>query len=124
MLEVIDTNLDSTTYLADGRVADGIPAGLDAVPPGAVLAAWLSAIDVENLSGYDRIVVLRAHQRMATHYTAHTYLDMAGVTDILGDEFGDHTGEREFRRRSRDTGSVDVDTTSHRVGTFVCSRPP
>jgi hypothetical protein len=96
MLEVIDTNLDSATHLADGKVADGIPAGLDDVPPGPILAAWLSVIDVERLSGYDRIVVLRAHQRLATHYTAHTYRDMAAVTDIMRDELGDHPGETEL----------------------------
>jgi hypothetical protein len=96
MLEVIDTNLDRTTHLADGRAADGIPAGLDDIPPGAVLAAWLSSIDVEKLSGYDRIVVLRAHQRMATHYTAHTYRDMAAVTNVLRDEFGERFGESEL----------------------------
>jgi hypothetical protein len=96
MLKVIDTNLDNTTHLADGRVADGIPAGLDDLPPGPVLAAWLSAIDVEQLSGYDRIVVLRAHQRMATHYAAHTYRDMAAVANVLRDEFGDQPGETEL----------------------------
>lgn len=93
MLNVIDTNLESSAHLADGSMTDGIPARLDEVPPGPILAAWLSSIDVHRLSGYDRIVVLRAHQRMATHYTAQTYRDMAAVTDILRDEFGDHPGE-------------------------------
>jgi hypothetical protein len=33
---------------------------------------------------------------MATHYTAHTYRDMAAVAEILRDEFGDQPGETEL----------------------------
>jgi hypothetical protein len=60
-----------------------IPPGLDRMEPGPVLGALLSAIDVTTLSGYDRVVVLRAHQRMASHHTACVYEDMAAVTDSL-----------------------------------------
>ncbi len=67
MLITTDTDLGKNTRLADGSLADVIHPGLDDVPPGPVLAAWLSAIDVERLSGFDRNIVLRAHQRMATH---------------------------------------------------------
>ena len=50
---------------------------------GPVLAAFLSSIEVGGLSGHDRIVVLRAHQRMASHYAARVYEDMAAVSDWL-----------------------------------------
>lgn len=60
-----------------------IPPRLDRMRPGPVMAAYLSAIDVNDLSGYDRIVVMRAHQRMASHYQAQVYSDMAAVTDVL-----------------------------------------
>ncbi len=43
----------------------------------------LSAIDVDKVSGYDRIRALRAHQRMASHYAAHIYRDMTAVVDAM-----------------------------------------
>jgi hypothetical protein len=66
--------------------SDHIPPGLDEMAPGPVLAAFLSSIDVMTVSGYDRVVVLRAHQRMASHYQAHTYTDMTAITQALADD--------------------------------------
>ncbi len=75
----------------DPRVlaSQGIPPGIDQMEPGPVLAAFLSSIDVNTVSGYDRIFVLRAHQRMASHYAAQVYRDMAAVTESLR-EFEDN----------------------------------
>lgn len=64
----------------------GIPPGLDEMEPGPYLGVFLSGIDVTELSGHDRIVVLRAHQRMASHYQAQTYADMASVVDSMEDD--------------------------------------
>jgi hypothetical protein len=63
--------------------SDVVPVGLDAMAPGPVLAGWLSSIDVEAVSGHDRVVVLRAHQRMASHYSAHVSADIAAVGDAF-----------------------------------------
>lgn len=71
------------------RDVDVIPCGLDAMEPGPALAAILSSIDVDEVSGCDRIVVLRAHQRMASHYQAHVYADMSSVVDAMADEGDD-----------------------------------
>jgi hypothetical protein len=57
------------------------------------MAGFLSAIDVNALAGHDRIVVLRAHQRLASHYNAKVYQDMAAVTDIMADEFDDDASD-------------------------------
>ena len=46
-------------------VYDGIPSRLDDMAPGPILGAFLSSLDVTKLSGYDQIIVLRAHQKMA-----------------------------------------------------------
>jgi hypothetical protein len=46
-----------------------IPATLDTMEPGPALAALLAALDLETVSDQDRVVVLRAHQRLASHYT-------------------------------------------------------
>ncbi|MFQ5516661.1 MAG: DUF222 domain-containing protein [Acidimicrobiia bacterium] len=62
---------------------EAIPRGLDEMTPGPVLAAFLSSIDVGEVSGYDRIVVLRAHSRMMSHYAARVYEDMAAVSDYM-----------------------------------------
>jgi len=78
---MFDTDFDASTL-----VGEGIPPGLDQMVPGPVLAAFLSSIDVNTVSGYDRVVMLRAHQRMASHYQAHVYTDMAAVTNALDDD--------------------------------------
>ena len=64
-------------------VYDGIPSRLDDMAPGPILGAFLSSLDVTKLSGYDQIVVLRAHQKMASHYQAATYRDMAAVNTSM-----------------------------------------
>jgi len=58
-----------------------IPPGLDEMEPGPVLAAFLDSIDVTSVGGYDRIVVLAAHKKMASHYEAQVYRDMSAVAD-------------------------------------------
>lgn len=72
-----------------GASSDGhIPDRLDQMAPGPVLAAYLSSVDVSTLSGHDRVVVLRAHQRMVAHYQAKLYDDMVSVRDVFR-EMGD-----------------------------------
>jgi hypothetical protein len=83
---MLNTDFDPTAI-----ATDTIPPGLDQMAPGPVLAGFLSAIDVNVVSGYDRVVVLRAHQRMASHYQAHTYNDMTAITNVLAQE--GETGE-------------------------------
>ena len=64
-------------------VYDAIPGRLDEMSPGPVMGAFLASVDVSKLSGYDQIVVLRAHQRMASYYQAATYQDMAAVNTTM-----------------------------------------
>jgi hypothetical protein len=58
---------DASPYGTSG-VFEGIPDGLDRMAPGPVLGAYLANVDVNRLCGFDRVVVLRAHQRMVSHY--------------------------------------------------------
>ncbi|MEX1208512.1 MAG: DUF222 domain-containing protein [Acidimicrobiia bacterium] len=60
-----------------------IPEGLDLMPTGPALGAILASIDVDALSGHDRVVVLRAQQRMASHFQAQVYAAMAAVADHM-----------------------------------------
>jgi hypothetical protein len=81
------------TRLADESCAfDRIPDGLDRMAPGPVLGTFLANVDVRRLSGFDRVVVLRAHQRMVSHYQAKLYADMVAVRDVYRD-MGGHTDE-------------------------------
>ncbi len=73
-------------------VYDPVPPGLDAVTPGPVLAGWLSSIDVSRVSPYDRIVVLKAHDRLVSHFQAHRYRDMAAVAEAEAELWGDPDG--------------------------------
>ena len=76
---------------ADGCAPDGtldsgvmvMPGGLEEMAPGADLAALVGSLEVGRLSGYDRVVLLRAHQRLVSHYQAKLYEDMVWITDAL-----------------------------------------
>jgi len=56
-----------------------IPAGLEDMEPGPVLGALLSSVDMSEISGHDQVVVLAAHDRMASHHAAGRYRAMAAV---------------------------------------------
>lgn len=57
------------------------PDGLDEVEPGMFLAGILSSLSVSELSGHDRVVVLRAQQRMASFYEAQLAETMSAIED-------------------------------------------
>jgi hypothetical protein len=65
---------------------DPIPPRLEQMQPGPVLAGFLASIDVSRMSGHDRVIVLCAHQRMASHSAAHVCGDIAAVGDALENE--------------------------------------
>jgi hypothetical protein len=65
------------------RDFDPIPNGLDEMAPGPVLAALLASIDVDRVSAHDRVVVLRATQRLASHTQAGVYAAMASIADAM-----------------------------------------
>jgi hypothetical protein len=102
---MLQTGFDPTQ-----TATDSVPPGLDEMLPGPVLGAYLSGIDVAQVSGYDRIVVLRAHQRMALHYQAHTYSDTAAITTVLADN-----GE---------AGNIELASAEIRVALHLTRRAP
>ncbi len=63
-----------------------IPEGLHTMPPGPELSAALASIDVAKVRGYDRVVVLEAHQRMVSHHAAHAYEAMTAIVDLMPDD--------------------------------------
>lgn len=56
--------------------------------PGPFLGIVLSGIDVNTISGHDRIIVLRAQERLVAHYTAQSYKTMTAVVDAYETEEG------------------------------------
>jgi hypothetical protein len=70
------------------RLAETTIRWLEETEPGLELAGWLMAHSDVRLSGYDRVVVLRAHQRMASHYAAQVLRDMAEVSAAFVAEDG------------------------------------
>jgi len=86
-------------------VYDPVPPGLDAVTPGPVLAGWLSSIDVSRVSPHDRIVVLKAHDRLVSHFQAKRYRDMVAVADAEADLWQDHGG---LVHHADEAGGVEV----------------
>ncbi len=82
---------DDTMAMAFGRDEfDVAPDRLDEMAPGPLLAAILVHLNHAKLSGHDRIKVLRAQQRMASHYSAGVYAAMASVTEHLRQEDDDY----------------------------------
>ena len=66
--------------------ADWVPESLDTMEPGHELACVLSAINVNDCTGYDRIRVLRAHERMRSFHSTQAYQAMTAVVDAIDTE--------------------------------------
>ena len=64
-----------------------IPSDLDTMKPGPVLSAFLSTIDVDDLAGEDRLVVLRAMERQVSHDQAALLKAMASIVDSVVEEY-------------------------------------
>ena len=64
-------------------IAEWVPESLDTMEPGHELACVLSAINVDDCTGHDRIRVLKAHERMRSFYSAQLYQAMNAVADAI-----------------------------------------
>jgi len=72
--------------LLDDDEVETIPSGLDTMEPGHLLATFLGHIDIERCTPQDRIRVLRAQQRLASHVHAQMYRTMTMVVDDVDSE--------------------------------------
>ena len=59
--------------------------GLEGMEPSPVLAAFLSTLSDEPLSGFDRIRVLQAHQRMVSFFQARVFEDIASISELMNE---------------------------------------
>ena len=62
-----------------------LPADLESIPPGLLLAVVLSSVDREQLSGYDRVSLLKARSRLISHLQAELYADIHAVSEAVGE---------------------------------------
>jgi hypothetical protein len=67
----------------------GIPQGLDTMPVGPKLAAILSTIDVDRLTGRDVIMFARAQARQISHDQARQYQALSRVGDLYEEQSAD-----------------------------------
>jgi len=85
-IEDLPFGQESGVYMASrgtDPVYDPIPSGLADMQPGPVLAAFLTSLEVDNLSGHDQVVVLQANQRMISHHSAQMYANMAALQTTM-----------------------------------------
>ena len=66
----------------------GLAEGLAKLAPGPELAAALAGVDRDRLSGYDRVVALKATARMVAHCQARLYADIHGISASVTERWG------------------------------------
>ncbi len=58
---------------------------LETLEPGPELATVLEGVDRDSLSGDELVSVLLAHRRLASHYMAQSYRDIAAIEAVVSD---------------------------------------
>jgi hypothetical protein len=58
---------------------------MDTLEPGLILAAMLTTAENQNLSGFDRVRVLQARQRMVSFFQAQVCESMASISQVMGE---------------------------------------
>jgi hypothetical protein len=67
----------------------GLPADLETIPPGLLLAVILSSVDRDRLSGFDRVSLLKARARLGSWIDAELYADIEAVSGSVAEELDD-----------------------------------
>jgi hypothetical protein len=83
-----------------------LPEDLDRLSPGWDLAQVLATIDVSELGSYDRVLVLRAHQRLASHFQAQVYRDMVSISRSWEEETDPADIEAAYGAAEAEIGSA------------------
>jgi hypothetical protein len=83
-----------------------LPEDLDRLSPGCDLAQVLATIDVSELGSYDRVLVLRAHQRLASHFQAQVYRDMVSISRSWEEETDPADIEAAYGAAEAEIGSA------------------
>ena len=81
--ELLPSNSDLLDPDSDGDL--GLPADLDTIPPGLLLAVILSSVVRNGLSGFDRVELLKARTRLISHLQAELYADIHAISEAVSD---------------------------------------
>lgn len=83
---MFDTDVLLPEDPAESRyMAETLRLDLDQVPTGLMLAAVLARIDRDQLSGLDRVTVLKARNRLKAWVDAELLADVDSVTEAIGE---------------------------------------
>jgi hypothetical protein len=83
MVSVLPVSHTANVRSMSGVWVEALPAGIDSLEPGLVLAAMMTGVEDQNLSGYDRIRVLQAHQRLVSYFQARMLEDIASISELM-----------------------------------------
>jgi len=81
--EMLPSNLGLLDPVSDDD--HGLPADLESIPPGLLLAVIVSSVERDGLSGCDRVRLLKADSRMVAHFQARLYADIESVSDSVSE---------------------------------------
>jgi Domain of unknown function (DUF222)/HNH endonuclease len=63
--------------------ADALHPEVDVMAPGGVVSVWLSGVDLDTLSGPDRVRALRGHSRMVAYHQAMMFQAITSIADEI-----------------------------------------
>ena len=72
----------------DPRMPRPFAREIEAMPPGPLLASYMATVDPSTLTGYDRVLSLRATQRMRNHFDAMYLRHVASLADAFHEPGG------------------------------------
>ncbi len=86
----------AATAEAAARAASPLPADLEEMPPGPELGSLLGSVSRTDLSPYDRVRFMKAHERMAAHHQAEGMASMDDIAHIHPTEYGPMSIEAQW----------------------------
>ncbi len=87
---------------------ESLPPGVGTLPPGPQLASVLADVDIREVSGHDRVVVLAAWERMRAWATAQSYDAMAAIAEALHDDSGCHDPSQEAQGWDEEAAAAEI----------------
>jgi Domain of unknown function (DUF222) len=110
--EMLSSDLD----LLDVEWVDdeGLPADLESIPPGLLLAVILASVDRDRLSGFDRVSLLKARARLRSWIDAELCADIQAVSVSVAEELDDlWEGETPDPEIVEDATAAEIQTALH-----------
>jgi len=111
---MLESTIDTWDAPPDPPIAgETIPAGLGTMEPGPVLGAFLASIDLHDLSGLDRLIVLQAMERQVSHDQARFLETMASVVDSVVEEYEEDLDHPMGLARAAEGAGTEIRVALH-----------